>query len=60
MTKLTSFQAEIRPLSAERDIEGMKKGLNLASYDEVLSRRGRMRRELPLVCVANGGSERNQ
>ncbi len=35
MTKLTSFQGDIRPLFTERDIEGMKKGFNLASYDEV-------------------------
>jgi hypothetical protein len=35
MTKLTSFQADIRPLFTERDIEGMKKGFNLASYDDV-------------------------
>ena len=35
MPKLTSFQADIRPLFTERDIEGMKKGFNLASYDEV-------------------------
>jgi hypothetical protein len=35
MTKPTSFQADIRPLFTERDIEGMKKGFNLASYDEV-------------------------
>ena len=35
MTKLTSFQADIRPLFTERDIEGMKKGFNLVSYDEV-------------------------
>ena len=34
-TKLTSFRADIRPLFTERDIEGMKKGFNLASYDEV-------------------------
>jgi hypothetical protein len=34
-TKPTSFQADIRPLFTERDIEGMKKGFNLASYDEV-------------------------
>jgi hypothetical protein len=32
MTKLTSFQADIRPLFTERDIEGMQKGFNLASY----------------------------
>jgi hypothetical protein len=35
MTKPTSFQADIRPLFTERDIEGMKKGFNLTSYDEV-------------------------
>ncbi|MGD0544835.1 MAG: hypothetical protein ABSB65_10525 [Candidatus Acidiferrales bacterium] len=35
MPKPTSFQADIRPLFTERDIEGMKKGFNLASYDEV-------------------------
>ena len=35
MVKLTSFQADIRPLFTQRDIEGMKKGFNLASYDEV-------------------------
>jgi len=35
MTKLTSFQADIRPLFTERDIQGMIKGFNLASYDDV-------------------------
>jgi len=35
MTKTTSFEKDIRPLFTERDIEGMKKGFNLASYDEV-------------------------
>jgi len=35
MTKLTSFQADIRPLFTQRDIDGMKKGFNLTSYDEV-------------------------
>jgi hypothetical protein len=35
MTKTTSFQADIRPLFTERDIQGMIKGFNLASYDEV-------------------------
>ena len=33
--KLTSFQADIRPLFTQRDIDGMKKGFNLESYDEV-------------------------
>ena len=35
ITKLTSFQADIRPLFTERDIQGMIKGFNLASYEEV-------------------------
>ena len=35
MTKPTSFQSDIRPLFTERDIRGMIKGFNLASYDEV-------------------------
>jgi hypothetical protein len=35
MAKLTSFQADIRPLFTERDIQGMKKAFNLASYDDV-------------------------
>jgi hypothetical protein len=34
MTK-TSFQADIRPLFTERDIEGMSKAFNLGSYDDV-------------------------
>jgi hypothetical protein len=35
MTKLTSFQANIRPLFTERDIHAMSKALNLANYDDV-------------------------
>jgi hypothetical protein len=35
MAKLTCFQADICPLFTERDIQGMKKGFNLASYDDV-------------------------
>ena len=31
----TSFQADIRPLFTERDVQGMIKGFDLASYDEV-------------------------
>ena len=31
MVKLTSFQADIRPLFTERDIQGMSKAFNLAS-----------------------------
>jgi len=35
MTKPTSFQADIRPLFTERDINGMSKAFSLASYDDV-------------------------
>ena len=35
MTKATSFQTDIRPLFTQRDIDGMRKGFNLESYDEV-------------------------
>ncbi len=35
MTKPTSFQTDIRPLFTERDIQGMAKGFDLRSYDEV-------------------------
>jgi hypothetical protein len=35
MSKTTSFAADIRPLFTDRDIQGMIKGFNLASYDEV-------------------------
>jgi len=35
MTKLTSFQDDIRPLFTERDIRAMSKAFNLASYDDV-------------------------
>jgi hypothetical protein len=31
----TSFQTDIGPLFTERDIQGMMKGFNLASHDEV-------------------------
>jgi hypothetical protein len=35
LTKLTSLQADIRPLFTEQDIQGMIKGFNLASYNDV-------------------------
>jgi hypothetical protein len=35
MIKTTSFQTDIRPLFTERDIQGMMKAFNLASYDDV-------------------------
>ena len=35
MPKVTSFEADIRPLFTDRDIRGMIKGFNLTSYDEV-------------------------
>jgi hypothetical protein len=38
MTKLTSFEADIRPLFTERDIRAMSKAFNLASYDDVKAR----------------------
>jgi hypothetical protein len=35
MANLTSFQSDIRPLFTERDVQGMSKAFNLASYDDV-------------------------
>lgn len=35
MTNTTSFQRDILPLFTQRDIEGMRKGFNLDSYDDV-------------------------
>ena len=35
MSNLTSFQADIRPLFTQRDIQGMSNAFNLASYDDV-------------------------
>ena len=35
MAKLMSYQADIRPLFTDRDIQGMMKAFNLASYDDV-------------------------
>ena len=35
MIERTSFQADIRPLFSQRDIDGMSKAFNLASYDDV-------------------------
>jgi hypothetical protein len=35
MSDLTSFKAEILPLFTQRDILGMSKAFNLASYDDV-------------------------
>jgi hypothetical protein len=40
MTKTTSFQTDIRPLFTERDIQGMSKAFNLASYDDVKKHAG--------------------
>ncbi len=40
MTKTTSFQADIRPLFTEQDIQGMSKAFNLASYDDVKKHAG--------------------
>jgi hypothetical protein len=35
MSNPTSFKAEILPLFTQRDIQGMSKAFNLASYDDV-------------------------
>jgi len=35
MTKLASFEADIRPLFTERDIQAMRKAFDLANYEEV-------------------------
>jgi phospholipase/carboxylesterase len=35
MSKLTSFESDIRPLFTERDIQAMSKAFNLASHDDV-------------------------
>jgi len=35
MSKATSFEVDILPLFTQRDIQGMSKAFNLASYDEV-------------------------
>ncbi len=35
MSKLTSYEADIRPLFTQRDIQGMSKAFKLASYDDV-------------------------
>ena len=38
MSTQTSFAADIRPLFTDRDIEGMRKAFDLASYDAVKAR----------------------
>jgi hypothetical protein len=35
MTKLTSFEADIRPLFTDRDIHAMSKAFDLANYADV-------------------------
>jgi hypothetical protein len=35
MTKLTSFEADIRPLFTDLDIRAMSKAFNLGSYNDV-------------------------
>jgi hypothetical protein len=37
MTKPTSFQADIRPLFTQRDVQAMSKACNLASHDDVMT-----------------------
>jgi len=38
MAQPTSFQADIRPLFTDRDVQGMSKVFNLASYEGVKAR----------------------
>ena len=45
MAKLTSFQADIRPLFTERDIQGMKKAFNLAISKGAINERRTNRTE---------------
>lgn len=42
MTELKSFRADIRPLFTDRDIEGMSKAFNLASYEDVKAHAGKI------------------
>jgi hypothetical protein len=35
MTKLTSYESDIRPFFKQRDIKGMSKAFDLACYDDV-------------------------
>ena len=35
MIKLTSYETDIRPFFTQRDIQGMSKAFDLASYDDV-------------------------
>jgi hypothetical protein len=35
MTNLTSYESDIRPFFTQRDIQGMSKAFDLASYDDV-------------------------
>jgi hypothetical protein len=38
MAQPTSFQADIRPLFTDRDVQAMSKAFNLASYNDVKAR----------------------
>ena len=38
MAQPTSFQADIRPLFTDRDVQAMSKAFNLASYSDVKAR----------------------
>ena len=40
MTRLTSFEADIRPLFTDRDIRAMSKAFNLGSYNNVKTHAG--------------------
>lgn len=42
MTRLTSFQADIRPFFLDLDIRAMSGAFNLASYDDVKAHAGKI------------------
>ena len=47
----TSYAKDIRPLFTQRDIDGMKKGFNLASYDEVKAHAAAIHDRMPVVIA---------
>jgi hypothetical protein len=63
MTKTTGFEADIRPLFTERDIQGMSKAFNLGSYDDVKKPAGAIYDRIPGIggaCNATPATERRR
>ena len=61
MTKTTGFEADIRPLFTERDIQGMSEAFNLGSYDDVKKHAGAIYDRIPGIggaCNAAPAAER--